>query len=191
MKKICGLFLFCLALLPAYAQDSVNSIEMVTFFPVPYTSYQKLDVLGRCDVGLLHACSMEGGVMLNEAIDPLDNKQVPGLNTGNLRVSSGRLNLDAASDANGGGTTQLFIDNSLWVGKTSNTKGSLTFSHALQITNFLPTKMALASTDTTTVTSLTLGGAGQLPTCSGSKKLTWRELTIDGTTGVFLICIAE
>ncbi len=65
---------------PVYAE---NNIRMVTYFPVPYVSYNDLEVVGTCDAGLMDVCNLEIG---NELKVFTKNNDSRDLNTGSLIV---------------------------------------------------------------------------------------------------------
>lgn len=206
MKKLCGILIFCLCATIAFAEDP-NHIEMVTYFPVPYTSYESLDVMGRCDVGLLHTCSLQVGGDL--AIDrgpflqagsdtTLENPyQHTTWATSKLTLSSGKLSLGAVLPSSAIYATKVLVGNS------NGTKTAFKFSHPVSINGTIThngmTLKTLADPTTgtggtATVTELHLKRYSsnlyaKFPSCtSGTKKIKWQRLTVGTASGVFLIC---
>lgn len=182
MKK----FLFALlGLVFAAPFAMADNIKMVTYFPVPYASYGDLSVSGTCDVGLLNNCSLDAGEKLNVYKLSSDGRV---LNTGSLIANSGKLDLNSSASSSQINTTSLVSHNP--GGQTAST-GVLEFSHDLTIDTIKgATIQSAEATNRADMDALYLfGSSHRFPTCDGTgHKMSWQKLTVDGKSGVFLVC---
>ncbi len=182
MKK----FLFALlGLVFAAPFAMADNIKMVTYFPVPYASYGDLSVSGTCDVGLLNTCSLDAGEKLNVYKLSSDGRV---LNTGSLIANSGKLDLNSSASSSQINTTSLVSHNP--GGQTAST-GVLEFSHDLTVDTIKGASIQSAeATNRADMDALYLfGSSHRFPTCDGTgHKMSWQKLTVDGKSGVFLVC---
>ncbi len=182
MKK----FLFALlGLVFAAPFAMADNIKMVTYFPVPYASYGDLSVSGTCDVGLLNNCSLDAGEKLNVYKLSSDGRV---LNTGSLIANSGKLDLNSSASSSQINTTSLVSHNPS--GQTAST-GVLEFSHDLTVDTIKGASIQSAeATNRADMDALYLfGSSHRFPTCDGTDhKMSWQKLTVDGKSGVFLVC---
>lgn len=182
MKK----FLFALlGLVFAAPFAMADNIKMVTYFPVPYASYGDLSVSGTCDVGLLNNCSLDAGEKLNVYKLSSDGRV---LNTGSLIANSGKLDLNSSASSSQINTTSLVSHNPS--GQTAST-GVLEFSHDLTVDTIKGASIQSAeATNRADMDALYLfGSSHRFPTCDGTgHKMSWQKLTVDGKSGVFLVC---
>lgn len=162
---------------PVYAE---NNIRMVTYFPVPYVSYNDLEVVGTCDAGLMDVCNLEIG---NELKFFTKNNDSRDLNTGSLIVQTGKLELN--SDL-----SESVVDGvSIFAGETSSEEGVLEFAHNLEVANIDGDEIQSAQAQNIAyLENMTLFGE-EFPYCDASgNEISWQELTINGENGVFLVC---
>ena len=190
MKKLYVLFIFCTGLLPVCTADTTTEpIKMVTYFPVLYSSYQTLDVLGRGDIGLLNACELnvDGNVQV-AVLNPKKERQMNTFNTGELVVETGSLSLGAEADANGGSPTSIYTS-SLEVGDQNGTYSNIGFNQ-LETTALTAPKKGLIVNGMAYLNSLKIGSNSlPFPACTnGNSRLRWKKLTISGRQAVFLTC---
>lgn len=182
MKKFL-LALFGLVFAVPFA--SADNIKMVTYFPVPYASYGDLSVSGTCDVGLLNSCSLDAGEKLNVYQKSSDSRA---LNTGSLIAKSGTLGLYSTGLHSQLTTSSLASHTS---GSQTTTTGVLEFAHDLTVGSIKGNMIQSAqATNRAEMSDLYLFGSSfQFPACDASgHKMSWQNLTINGNSGVFLVC---
>ena len=178
MKKfIFALLGLCLLSAPSFAD---NNIKMVTYFPTPYASYENLGVTGTCDVGVLGNCTMdiEGG--LNVFRNAADNRV---LNTGSLLLRTGDLRLTTTN------TNSAIYSKYLQVGTGDAGEGNLEFAHRVSVNTVVDNYiLSMAARNKASLSGLTLYGSA-FPVCDDSNHtISWKNLTVDGKSGVFLVC---
>ena len=177
MKKWIWFIFACVS--PAFAWAEGNNIKMVTYFPVPYAAYNDLGVLGSCDVGLGSSCVLNAdqGLSVKKNTDASDTRA---LNSGSLILKKGKLALNStSSDAMIQGRTL-----SVGSGMEYMPLSDLTF------TDFRVDEVVdpLASVQSDNGYTGVLQLAGHtFPSCSEGE-ITWKKLTFNDTTGVFLTC---
>lgn len=194
MKKLYWLFVFCLGVLPVC---SAESITMVTYFPVPYTSHQKLNVLGRCDVGFLQDCELKvaGNVNIYARTDTSTPTALDARQYNNSNINSGKLNVlpDATLNLNGAESAAL-SEKEIKVGNVTTNQASATvaFAHNVTINTLTPKKMGVKTTrgraELNSLKFATNSPQLSFPACANPKRLIWQRLTIDGREGVYLTC---
>ncbi len=163
MKKL--LLVFFSLFLPVIC--AADNMKMVTYFPVPYVSYNNLKVDGDCDVGLLGSCEMDAGQTLNVTNQANVNRGFLNLNTGNVQSQN------------------VAIGNASAVAE-----GALSFRHDLDVTSIPNTANSVEAQTRATMDSLNLFGKA-FPVCddeSGAHKISWKKLNISGSEAVFLVC---
>ncbi len=168
-----------------------NNITMVSYFPIPYASYNDLKVTNTCDVGLLDKCQMDFGTLRVDST----TASVPNtaLNTGTFNVKSGNLSL----------LTSQPINNNyyLGVGRLSGTalsEGDAKFRVGGDLTvngSFLDGEniTSLVSTGQTTLYGLKLKNKDnsylEFEECDATdNEINWTKITVDGAEGVYLTC---
>lgn len=189
MKKF---FLFCLTFAASVTVYAAN-IKMVTYFPVPYASYQNLDVEKTLDVGVM-SCAMNltcpsNQYALNVYEDAGSGSSV--LKKGYLRVTSGALNFNSSGKA---------VSNVMTVGNHSGTGGELDFNQSLRIASLSNRGESLqAVNEGNTVSALHMFPDhinNNFPACSGvegAPDVSWQRLELGAKDGkavsnVFLVC---
>ena len=177
MKKI--LWVFLGFLLPMGASAADNNIKMVTYFPVPYASYNDLGVVGSCDVGLGNSCELNAGKGLT-VMKNSNASDTRALNSGSLILKKGNLSLDSSYTSSQIEGTTLKVGDSLDYTSTSD----LTFTD-LQV-GTVNSSLSSVQSDSGYVYNLELFGQS-FPDCD-SYDISWKKLTFNNTTGVFLTC---
>lgn len=192
MRRIIFGFLFLFGPLCLTAAN----IKMITFFPVPYASYSNLDVSKTMDVGVM-ACAMnlscpDNSYALSVYEDNASGSSV--LKKGYLRVTSGRLDLNAS------GAQSKAVSNLMTVGNWSGSGGKLKFNDNLKLVTQTHAGQSLqALNDGNTVTALALFPAqikNNFPACTGvegAPEVSWQRLEIGAKNNqtvrdVFLVC---
>lgn len=185
MKKI----LFALlGFMVAAPFASADNIKMVTYFPVPYASYGDLGVTGTCDVGLLNNCTLDAGEKLSVYKLSSDSRA---LNTGSLIANRGVLALNSSKSSSEIATETLFSRRS--GGAQVVAPGVLEFAHDLTVDTITgDTIQSGEATNRADLTDLFLFGTAsgrRFPLCdAANNKMEWGKLTINGSSGVFLVC---
>ena len=88
MKRIfIALSVLCVPLLVF----SENKIKMVTYFPVPYVAYSKINASKQLDIGLTSACEMNLGCSESGALG------IRPLQATTVNLNRGKLDLNTAS----------------------------------------------------------------------------------------------
>lgn len=177
MKKcLYGLFALLLAA-PVFA---ANNIKMVTYFPVPYASYGDLGVTGTCDVGLLDNCELQSGSSLKVFARSGDTGP---LNTGALTVKGGSLDLQSTA------LNSKISGTSLTAGQTGSIgTGTLEFKHDLEVNTMPGVIQSAEATNKAVLQKLNLFEQA-FPGCpDGSHEISWKRLTLNDKSGVFLVC---
>lgn len=179
MKKLYFLLavgLFCGGV--CVAQQTQQPIQMVTYFPVPYTSYQTLNISKQCDVGLGHGCEMQVAKTLAVGTMP---------DAGTLKVA-GDGTLDLKASGTGTNAKTMSVETGISSGSDNGTVSKITFSHNLTIDKLYPQGMGVKVTNRATIDGLKLGSLS-FPQCGDSNHtISWQKLIIDGVQGIFLVC---
>ena len=177
MKKWIWFIFACVS--PAFAWAEGNNIKMVTYFPVPYAAYNDLGVLGSCDVGLGSSCVLNAdqGLSVKKNTDASDTRA---LNSGSLILKKGKLALNSTSS------------DAMIQGKTLSVGSGMEYMPLsdLTFTDFRVDEVVdpLASVQSDNGYTGVLQLAGHtFPSCSEGE-ITWKKLTFNDTTGVFLTC---
>ena len=175
MKQFLTVF-FCLFLsITGYAE---NKIKMVTYFPVPYVAYSKVNVTKQLDVGLTSACSMNLGCTES------GNAGLRPLNVTNGVVQKGRLDLNTAAAVSGSTAS---------IGSGSGS-GSMNFNSNLRV-NTLNDGLSV-ETNQLTVDTLKLFPnriTTDFPSCAstgapGTPNISWQKLKLKDKEEVYLMC---
>lgn len=173
---------FFIALLGVFAAlplCAASNIKMVTYFPVPYASYNDLKVSGTCDVGLLGKCDLDAGSSLNISKDAAQPGRA--YNEGKLDVLRGTLALNGSGSAYG--ETMQFGTNSV-------SGGELQFKHNLDVTNMPGSAItSIQVSNQAKLNKLNLFDKYDFPGCDGTgNEINWKRMTVNGAEGVFLVC---
>lgn len=163
---------------------AANNIKMVSYFPIPYASYSDLKVEGVCDLGLLGKCELKAGSLTVDSADPTQ--------TAKMQVNSGTLKLDPAV-----GVTPKIAADFLHAGNVEdfstaswfNVEDYLSISHKFLDQDKIK---GLSATEATLRQVALRGKDGaflNIPSCAATdNEINWKNLTIDGRQGVYLIC---
>lgn len=145
---------------------SDDTISMVTYFPTPYMAYRDLDVSKSGAVGLIDRCTINCGTLTADTVN----------------VTGGKLTLGGPNPVN---VTNQFAFGSVGAGSA----GTLKFEDNLEITNINNTALEnIKVTGKATLSGLQLG-AYDFPQCdTNTHKISYKELTLDGQKGTFLVC---
>ena len=172
MKRLIMIFVSLLGGVCSWAAED-NNIKMVTYFPVPYMSYDNLHVSGTCDVGFRGNCALQAknAILVDQ-----------------LNVTSGKLNLTSsiASWTLQAGTVTLGTVSSTASNGRVDFKGGLTISTVNDPLKSLQAQNA-------TLDNLSLGDL-TFPACDDGQdghQISWQTLTIGAQQGVFLVCGPE
>ena len=192
MKKLYFFFVIALMAQVGFAAD--NTIKMVTYFPVPYASYNYLDVYGRCDVGMIGQCnmSMGGPVVVSQWSTAILGERNNLLNTGAVKVSAGKLSLNLANSGTASDSTAQVVATQIWSGAKGDNSakpGKFTFTHDVTIKNLKAQKMGVLA-GKAYLKKLQLKSK-DFPHCGGSGEtgeISWQVKNIDNQQGVFLVC---
>lgn len=162
---------------PAYAE---NKIQMVTYFPVPYVAYSKINIAEQLDVGLTTAeAQLKVGISPTSSYS-LEADQVV-LQNGTLYLRTGAI------------TGGYILTPQIQLGTTGSFgAASLDFNKNLRVQGMLNGYTIQA--DTMNVNKLLLFGnyiTNEFPSCTaagGSGTVRWKELTLRNTSEVYLVC---
>lgn len=163
---------------PAYAE---NKIQMVTYFPVPYVAYSKINIAEQLDVGLTTA-----DAQLKVGVSPTASFAGYSLVSGQVVLQHGALNLNVLGLGNGFIGTPL-----IKLGEMAG-EANLDFEKNLRVVT-LDDGYTL-QTGTMNVPELWLFGDyinNLFPDCvaaGGSGTVRWRELKLYKTNEVYLVC---
>lgn len=164
MKKL--VLCIWIFVVPFYVASASN-ISMVTYFPTPYMAYHDLDVEKACSLGLISKCELKT-TNLN-VVDTLT------LKTGILDLKGGNI------------VTPKFTFGNENI--TGSVDGIVTFKKNLTIDKTDTTLTNIKTTSLATISSSLQLGNYAFPTCDSSDhKISWQDLTLDGTSGQFLVC---
>ncbi|MDO5765790.1 MAG: hypothetical protein Q4P84_08845 [Elusimicrobiales bacterium] len=161
------LFIFSLLLFPAVVYAK-NKISMVTYFPVPYVAYSRVNVNQQMDIGLTSACDMKLGCSETSAT----------LNAARVNLNGGKLNLDGGRGIRG---------NTLSLG-SSNGEGRISFRNVRIQTG----TMESVNAEDMNVSALKLFGK-EFPSCKdkdSSGQMQWASLKLKGASSneLYLMC---
>ena len=190
MKKLFWMFLLPFAV-PCVC--GVNNIKMVAYFPVPYASYQNLDVEKTLDVGVM-SCGMNLTCPAEQYALNVYQDSNPGnsvLKKGYLRVTSGRLDLNSSGKA---------VSKEMTVGNHSGSGGELDFGSDVRIGALENRGQSVeSSNEANVVSALRMFPehiVNNFPACAGvegAPDVSWKKLEMGAKEGkavsnVFLVC---
>lgn len=182
MKK---LFISLIGLIPALSWAAGNNIKMVTYFPVPYASYDNLHVdsissggknwSGNCDVGIFNTCSLNVGGALSGGNMTAEGPGVRFNMTGNNPSISAK-NIEIKNSTSSNDSILQFAGNTT-IDSISSSGNNITLS----------TKHLMLESDTLNIGTIQ-GGEVAFPFSDCGNDISWKELTIDGQQGLYLVC---
>ena len=175
MKQILTVF-FCLFLsITGYAE---NKIKMVTYFPVPYVAYSKVNATDQMDIGLTTSCIMNLGCTES------GNAGLRPLNVTNTVLKKGRLDLNTATAVSGSTAS---------IGSGSGS-GSMNFNSNLRV-NTLNDGVSVEANNITVDTLKLFPNriTTDFPSCAstgapGAPNISWKKLKLKSTEEVYLMC---
>lgn len=160
-----------------------NKIKMVTYFPVPYVAYSKVNAQKQLDVGLISDCQMNLGCT---TADGFPTDRYP-LNVTTANLNKGKLELNNASAVK---STNVMLGSGAG-------EADMDFKTNLRLET-LQNGYSLES-DAMTVDELKLfvshmrAGGEKFPSCAatgaeGAPQISWQKLKLKGTEEVYLMC---
>ena len=175
MKQILTVFFCLLVSITGYAE---NKIKMVTYFPVPYVAYSKVNVTKQLDVGLTNACSMNLGCTES------GNAGLRPLHVTNSILNKGKLELNTAVAISGSTVT---------IGSGSGS-GSMNFNSNLRV-NTLNDGVSVEANNMTVDTLKLFPNriTTDFPSCAstgapGTPNISWQKLKLKDKEEVYLMC---
>lgn len=155
-----------------------NKIQMVTYFPVPYVAYSKVNVNKQMDVGLTNTCAMNLGC--NESgsagLKPLQATTV-NLNRGKLDLNTGAAALSTSvTMGSGAGTVEMNFGQDLRIGTLNNAYSIETDQMNVDVLKLFPSRIK-----------------NDFPSCaatgaSGAPQVSWQQLQLKGKNETYLVC---
>ena len=175
MKKV---FILLGVLLSSVFGYGENKIQMVTYFPVPYVAYSKVNVNKQMDVGLTNTCAMNLGC--NESgsagLKPLQATTV-NLNRGKLDLNTGAAALSTSvTMGSGAGTVEMNFGQDLRVGTLNNGYTVETNQMTVDVLKLFPSRIK-----------------NDFPSCastgaSGAPQVSWQQLKLKDKEETYLVC---
>ena len=178
MKRIfIALSLLCVPLLVF----SENKIKMVTYFPVPYVAYSKINASKQLDIGLTSACEMNLGCSESGALG------IRPLQATTVNLNRGKLDLNTAAAVKstnvtlGSGSGEANIDFS-----TNLRIGTLNNGYSLEAADMTVDELKLFA-------SHMKSGGEKFPSCaatgaSGAPQVSWQKVKLKKAEEVYLVC---
>ncbi len=178
MKRIfIALSLLCVPLL-AFSE---NKIKMVTYFPVPYVAYSKINASKQLDIGLTSACEMNLGCSESGALG------IRPLQATTVNLNRGKLDLNTASAVKstnvtlGSGSGEANIDFA-----TNLRIGTLNNGYSLEAADMTVDELKLFASHMRT-------GGEKFPSCaatgaSGAPQVSWQKVKLKKAEEVYLVC---
>ena len=179
MKRIfIALSLLCVPLL-AFSE---NKIKMVTYFPVPYVAYSKINASKQLDIGLTSACEMNLGCSESGALG------IRPLQATTVNLNRGKLDLNTASAVKstnvtlGSGSGEVNIDFA-----TNLCIGTLNNGYSLEATDMNVSSLTLFRSH------MSSDSAAKFPSCaatgaSGAPQVSWQKVKLKKAEEVYLVC---
>ena len=154
---------------------------MVTYFPVPYVAYSKINASKQLDIGLTSACEMNLGCSESGALG------IRPLQATTVNLNRGKLDLNTASAvkstnvALGSGSGEANIDFA-----TNLRIGTLNNGYSLEATDMTVDELKLFA-------SHMRAGGEKFPSCaatgaSGSPQVSWQKVKLKKAEEVYLVC---
>ena len=175
MKKY---MMMCFLLFSSIAIQAENKITMVTYFPVPYVAYSKINVNKQLDVGLTSTCEMNLGCSESGAAG------LKPLQVTNGFLERGRLELNSAtavvsnqvSLGSGSGLAEINFLEDLRIGTLNNGYSLETNQMTVDILKLFPSRIK------NDFPSCAATGAPNAP------QVSWQKLKLKDKEEVFLVC---
>ena len=175
MKQFLTVFFCLLASITGYAE---NKIKMVTYFPVPYVAYSKVNVTDQMDIGLTTSCIMNLGCTES------GNAGLRPLNVTNTILNKGKLELNTAAAVSGSAAS---------IGSGSGS-GSMNFNSNLRV-NTLNDGVSVEANNITVDTLKLFPNriTTDFPSCAstgapGAPNISWQKLKLKDKEEVYLMC---
>ena len=175
MKKLFTLLGVLAAPLGLWAD---SKIQMVTYFPVPYVAYSKVNATDQMDIGLTTSCIMNLGCTES------GNAGLRPLNVTNTVLKKGRLDLNTATAVSGSTAS---------IGSGSGS-GSMNFSSNLRV-NTLNDGLSVEANNITVDTLKLFPNriTTDFPSCAstgapGTPNISWQKLKLKDKEEVYLMC---
>lgn len=180
MKRVLFIFFLAACACPAAAQ---NKIQMVTYFPVPYVAYSRVNPQKQLDVGLTSACEMSLGCSESGALGhrPLQAATV-NLNTGGLDFNAAAaVKSTNVTLGSGAGEANIDFATNLRVGELKN-------GYTLQADTAIEVEAL-----TLFAGHMASAAAAKFPDCQatgapGAPQVSWRKLQLKDKEQVYLVC---
>ena len=158
-----------------------NKIKMVTYFPVPYVAYSKINAQKELDVGLTSSCEMNLGCTESGALGlrPLQASTV-NLNRGRLDLNTaGAVKSTNVTLGSGSGAATLDF-------KTNVRIGTLNNGYSLESNDMTVDELKLFA-------SHMRSGGEKFPSCagtgaSGAPQISWQKVKLKKAEEVYLVC---
>ena len=169
-----------LAVFPS-AGLAASAMKMVTFFPVPYVAYSKINAQKQMDVGLTSACEMNLGCAESGALGtrPLQATAV-NLNRGKLDLNTAAA-VKSTNVTLGSGSGEANIDFA-----TNLRIGTLNNGYSLEAADMTVDELKLFA-------SHMKSGGEKFPSCaatgaSGAPQVSWQKVKLKKAEEVYLVC---
>ena len=158
-----------------------STMKMVTYFPVPYVAYSKINAQKQMDVGLTSACEMNLGCAESGALG------TPPLRATAVNLNRGKLDLNTAAPVKstnvtlGSGSGEANID------FAANLRiGTLNNGYSLEATDMTVDELKLFA-------SHMKSGGEKFPSCaatgaSGAPQVSWQKVKLKKAEEVYLVC---
>ena len=158
-----------------------NKIKMVTYFPVPYVAYSKINAQKQMDVGLTSSCEMNLGCAESGALG------LRPLQASTVNLNRGKLDLNTASAVKstnvtlGSGSGSATLDF-----KTNVRIGTLNNGYSLESGDMTVDELKLFA-------SHMRAGGEKFPSCastgaSGAPQISWQKVKLKKAEEVYLVC---
>lgn len=176
MKKCINIMLF---LLCATGVSAENKIQMVTYFPVPYVAYSKVNVQRQMDIGLFTTCDARLGCSESGAagLRPL-RVSAANLNKGKLSLDSAQAvgSMLVTMGENAAGNTTIDFTTNLRINTLEDGYSLQTNAMTLDVLKLFPDRIK-----------------NDFPSCastgaSGAPQVSWRQLKLKNQKETFLVC---
>ena len=151
---------------------------MVTYFPVPYVAYSKVNVNKQMDVGLTNTCAMNLGC--NESgsagLKPLQATTV-NLNQGKLDLNTGAAAVsNSVTMGSGAGIAEMNFGKDVRIGTLNNGYTVETNQMTVDVLKLFPSRIK-----------------NDFPSCastgaSGAPQVSWQQLQLKGKNETYLVC---
>ena len=158
-----------------------STMKMVTYFPVPYVAYSKINAQKQMDVGLTSACEMNLGCAESGALG------TPPLQATAVNLNRGKLDLNTAAAVKstnvtlGSGSGEANIDFA-----TNLRIGTLNNGYSLESNDMTVDELKLFA-------SHMKSGGEKFPSCaatgaSGAPQVSWQKVKLKKAEEVYLVC---